>query len=341
MKNAGHKKPAVAGLTSAQREGTNTRTKLAAYLFVALASAAPLVTAYQQPPQPVFFNQWLAALLWFLAWFALLPFVRVRVDQLKRPAVLALGAFTMILLVAITVDAAMGRTPWFLAWPALLVLFIALAFVVVCAQLPEDIANGVFYALMLGLLVGALVNGAVATLQTFAPLWHDDVWIAARPGDRVFGNLRQPNLLALVVVWGALATFACFGKQRAMAALLTVFFAICLYWSGSRAGLLAAVVASFAIAMHLGVATSISKKNKIIASIVIALSLVAAIAVAFAMIVYGDQRAISTAQRVLLWRNVLELIAHEPWIGVGFNQLNFAWTLTPFSTRAPDVFDHA
>jgi Virulence factor membrane-bound polymerase, C-terminal/O-Antigen ligase len=49
----------------------------------------------------------------------------------------------------------------------------------------------------------------------------------------------------------------------------------------------------------------------------------------------------STSQRLSLWRDVLTLIAHEPWLGVGFGQLNFVWTLTPFPARTPNVFDHA
>jgi lysylphosphatidylglycerol synthetase-like protein (DUF2156 family) len=54
-----------------------------------------------------------------------------------------------------------------------------------------------------------------------------------------------------------------------------------------------------------------------------------------------DARNVSTQHRVLLWQNVFDLIAASPLTGVGFGQLNFAWTLTPFATRAPDVFDHA
>ena len=49
----------------------------------------------------------------------------------------------------------------------------------------------------------------------------------------------------------------------------------------------------------------------------------------------------SFAQRLALWRDVLTLIEQNPWFGVGWGQINFAWTLTPFAQRAPDVFDHA
>lgn len=53
------------------------------------------------------------------------------------------------------------------------------------------------------------------------------------------------------------------------------------------------------------------------------------------------ERSVSIAQRASLWRDVLVLIAENPWLGVGFGQLNFGWTLTPLPARAPDVFDHA
>ena len=35
------------------------------------------------------------------------------------------------------------------------------------------------------------------------------------------------------------------------------------------------------------------------------------------------------------------LIAQHPWLGVGFGEFNFAWTLTPFPDRPVAFFDHA
>ena len=39
--------------------------------------------------------------------------------------------------------------------------------------------------------------------------------------------------------------------------------------------------------------------------------------------------------RLLIWSNALALIASHPWLGVGFGDFNFAWTLTPFPGRPP------
>ncbi len=41
-----------------------------------------------------------------------------------------------------------------------------------------------------------------------------------------------------------------------------------------------------------------------------------------------------------IWRDTLVLIAQHPWLGVGFGEFNFAWTLTPFADRNPQFFDH-
>ena len=38
--------------------------------------------------------------------------------------------------------------------------------------------------------------------------------------------------------------------------------------------------------------------------------------------------------------NTLALIAQHPWLGVGFGEFNFAWTLTPFPDRPIAFFDH-
>ncbi|TAG71639.1 MAG: hypothetical protein EAZ24_13000, partial [Burkholderiales bacterium] len=54
-----------------------------------------------------------------------------------------------------------------------------------------------------------------------------------------------------------------------------------------------------------------------------------------------DVRALSVAQRITLWNNVVALISSQPWLGVGYGQLSFAWMLTPLNPRASDLFDHA
>jgi Virulence factor membrane-bound polymerase, C-terminal/O-Antigen ligase len=48
-----------------------------------------------------------------------------------------------------------------------------------------------------------------------------------------------------------------------------------------------------------------------------------------------------SGSRFGIWANTLELIRQNPWLGVGFGEFNFAWTLTPFPGRPTALFDHA
>ena len=48
----------------------------------------------------------------------------------------------------------------------------------------------------------------------------------------------------------------------------------------------------------------------------------------------------SSARASAIWSNTLALIASHPWLGVGFGEFNFAWTLTPFPGRPTEFFDH-
>ncbi len=47
-----------------------------------------------------------------------------------------------------------------------------------------------------------------------------------------------------------------------------------------------------------------------------------------------------SSSRFAIWSNTLQLIAQNPWLGVGFGEFNFAWTLTPFPNRPIAFFDH-
>ena len=47
-----------------------------------------------------------------------------------------------------------------------------------------------------------------------------------------------------------------------------------------------------------------------------------------------------SSSRFAIWSNTLAMIAREPWVGVGFGEFNFAWTLTAFPDRPTAFFDH-
>jgi hypothetical protein len=47
-----------------------------------------------------------------------------------------------------------------------------------------------------------------------------------------------------------------------------------------------------------------------------------------------------SSSRFAIWSNTFELIKRNPWLGVGWGEFNFAWSLTPFPGRPVAFFDH-
>jgi O-antigen ligase len=328
-------------------------------LFVFLACVVPLVTAYQLPPQPAFINQWLAAALWSgsgLIALQSLGFQRVRFGAILRRRSLAarrfLLAFWALLLAAIALSVALAFTPWYIAVMSFAVIGLAALLTFAITRLDADNAAQLWRALLFGLLVAALLNASVALLQTFAPRWHDDVWIAQLQGDRAFGNLRQPNLLALLSLWGLVCAFTLFRKtMRWLGVACAVLLLAALWWSGSRAGWLGLpIVIACCMAQHVSAAhakhereqrTLVSRRRRVAIGLLIAVITLLLASVAAYVVFTQVERAVSLTQRISLWRDVWHIVRTHPWLGVGFGQLNFAWTLTALPARSPDVFDHA
>jgi O-antigen ligase len=333
---------------------------MAIYVFAFVACLVPLTTAYQRPPQPAFYNQWLAAVLWgAMAVCAALctigrgntPIRSLLSRQAWRNSPQPwLLLFWLALVVAILFSVVTDRAPLFVQLPALAVLCVAFALTFFIGALPAHMIERTLHAVLAGLLVAALANAAVSLLQQFAPRWYDDVWIAGLAGDRPFGNLRQPNLLALLSLWGLLAAavLAESTRWRALAFVIALPLFAALWLSGSRAAWLALPLALTCVLLHARAhETSVASNapsHRRAYNVAIAGVLLFAIGAAavYAVITIGSGvRAISVEQRLSLWRDVMLLIANAPWFGVGFNQLNFAWTLTPLPNRSADVFDHA
>jgi O-antigen ligase len=315
------------------------RLRLVLYVTTVLAIAVPFCIAYQLPPQPAFVSQAAALALWLLviSCLALLPANAASPTYNERGAI----ALWLLLIAAILASVLAQRTPMFVAAPTLAVLVVVTLVAMLAARVPYAWRNGWFVAICVGVLFAALYNSGVAVLQTYAPHWYDNVFIASRHDERAYGNLRQPNQLATLVLWGMLAAIALMrGLRWSMIATIALLLATLLF-TGSRAGLLGLLVVA-----AVGLLSSSSQQRfsrRTVAIVSIAFLLTSA-AVIFALLWFTQMREASlssTMQRLSLWRDVVTLIGSEPLFGVGFGQLNFAWTLTPLVERTPDVFDHA
>lgn len=305
-------------------------------VVTALAAAVPFMWAYQQPPLSAFYSQVAAAALWLLT-VLLAARTALQLNNSGWASVLLLWVGLLMLVV---VHAVTGVSPLFVAAPIAFSLLLCglVTWAAFAAERDAAIRLQWLGALLAGVLVAALFNSFVALLQTVAPNWTHETWIASSPAphDRAGGNLRQPNQLATLSLWGLLA--ATFLLRR----WPVLWFAACLpllatlFATGSRTGVVS--LALIVIAALLASTRVRAWRRRSWLLLVIAIVPLAWLAESVFTRSTADA---ALSQRLSLWRDVFELIRQHPWTGVGVGQLNFAWTLTPLAERAPDVFDHA
>ncbi|HET9820639.1 MAG TPA: Wzy polymerase domain-containing protein [Burkholderiaceae bacterium] len=203
--------------------------------------------------------------------------------------------------------------------------------------------------------VAGLASTLVACVQVFAPAWVDGEWIA-RSGavGRAVGNVRQPNHLASLLLWGAVAlvplvesgVLARTAARRAAAAGALALLVLGVMLSGSRTGLVGVGV----LALWGLLDRRLSRHARVL---LLAAPLMLAVAW-WGVSAWADAQAVGTAigaaQRVgdgdlstgrfAIWRDTLALLAAQPLLGLGWGEFNLAWTLTPFPQRSPQFFDH-
>ena len=301
-----------------------------------------MMCAYQQPPLPAFFNQALALAMWSGVLWLIAASARGALLRSNNGIARSVTPVSMwaVLLTAVAVHAAVGLTPAFIAAPIALNLGLALlltAAMTWIAPNPERLKRWL-RALLVGILIAALFNALVALVQSVAPNWADDAFIARLPllQDRVGGNLRQPNQLATLMVWGLLATSFFWRRQPLLWIAFSAPLLATLVATGSRTGI---------VSLLLIVVVALLRSKRVRAWRVkgwLALLLAALPLLWIAGSIFTRNTAnVALTLRLALWRDTLEIISQHPWLGVGWGQLNFAWTLTPLAHRAADVFDHA
>ncbi len=319
--------------------------------FLASAVALPLMCAYQQPPLPAFFNQTLAVALWSGV-LLVLALARVLAPSRAVPnspttsgysrgwATVSPALLWGLLLAVVAAHALTGWTPFFIAAPNALNLALALWLSLVVAgdvSGPQRLQRWL-HALLIGILIAALFNAFAALIQLLAPGWADDTWIARAvpPQDRASGNLRQPNQLATLMLWGLLATSYFWRRRPALWLAFSAPLLATLVATGSRTGMLS---------LLLIVVVALMRSQRVRAwrwRGWLALMLAVIPLLWFAESIFTRNTAnVALTVRLALWRDTLAIMGQYPWWGVGWGQLNFAWTLTPLPSRAADVFDHA
>ena len=208
-------------------------------------------------------------------------------------------------------------------------------------------------AVAAGWLGAALVSGGIALLQYFdleGPLFP---WVnIAEPG-QAFGNLRQPNQLASLLVIGLLSLrwWLRRGLSNRLAAGMAALLLTALAATASRVGLV-----EFLAAGALSLCWAARGRWRMAALAVLgALVLYALAAVALPWALQASEGAAgrdlierlrsaesTCGSRFILYSNVLHLIGLKPWAGWGWGELAYAHYITLYDgPRFCHILDNA
>lgn len=356
-----------------------------------LALTAPTLLAFNVSPSATFFNQALTLVGWGVVLWAMsgargaAAAGRMGTDGGLRAVVLALAA----MLLGIAGSASRGLPMDAVLSSGGMLLAGALVLLASWRVGRSAGARQWMSAVCLALVLAALLGLAIGCVQVFAPQWADGKVLAAPTlVGRATGNLRQPNHLSTLMLWGcaAAAWLAVVagpsgsrsdgasgaadapggrdesrGSPRGQGAGP---------WAAGAAALLGRLAPWVVAALVLGVMLTASRTG-LVGVVMLAVwgvldrSLPRAVrrALMLSPLVYAagwlGMSALSHLQgqafggearlhdgsdisssRFAIWRDTIALIRMEPWVGVGFGQFNFAWSLTPSPQRPVAFFDH-
>jgi O-antigen ligase len=307
-----------------------------------LAAALPPLLAYNQTPAATLYNQLLALAGWGVAllWARFTPRWRV---NLKSPAAMAMA----LLLAAPMCSVVWRALPASLGLGATAIIGAGLAVLLLAQGLSGSVRQRAAEALCWGLLIAGLASVAISLVQVFAPQLADGNWIA-RYGiaGRAAGNLRQPNHLASLMMWAAVAAVFITERRCWRAALAPLLFA-CVFTivlSASRTG-----YAGIAMLALWGAVDRKLSRGARLALLATPLMLGASwwlmsLWSAESGHAFGAASRLAegagSPSRLAILRDAWQLTLANPWLGVGWGEFNFAWSLTPFPNRPIAFFDH-
>ena len=315
----------------------------AAPLSLVIAATLPTLLAFNQTPAATLYNQLLALAGWGLAlllWARSAPGWRA---GLTSPAALAMA----LLLVAPLSSVAWRGLPLSLGLNATAVIGAGLAVLLLAQGLSRHARRVAAEALCWGLLVAGLFSIAISLVQVFAPGWADGDVIARSgiPG-RAVGNLRQPNHLASLMMWAAVAAVF-ITERRGWRLLLAPLLFACVFTvvlSASRTGFV-----GIAMLALWGIVDRKLSRSARLTLLATPLMLGASWWLMSLWAAAGDHafgaasrlaEGAGSPSRLAILRDAWALTMAHPWLGVGWGEFNFAWSLTPFPARAIAFFDH-
>jgi len=224
--------------------------------------------------------------------------------------------------------------------------------------------NKFLFWLLMSWLISALISCAFALLQRFNLAYYMAPWINQSPVGIGFANLRQPNQFASLTSIGLIALFGLVAvspkicrSHKWLAWSSLVFLSAGLACSSSRTGALQWFCVSALI-----LATAWKERNRYHPLLMqLALSgptflILWSFAFPWVAMQFNDEMGTSVllrivngahnyadcGGRIVLWSNVLEMVAQHPWRGWGLGEADFANFVTDYrGERFCDLLDNA
>jgi O-antigen ligase len=305
-------------------------------IVAAAAVALPWLNPFAPGPSATVMP-WLVAALCALA-LALLAVAHGG----RPPARLVLGA-AMLALWAVLATPGWRPEPWMLAS--------ALAVVLAGATIPaQDGAESLARMVQGGWLAAACISAVMGLVQYFGQADSLAPLVSVTAPGEAFANLRQRNQFAsltwigaAVLLWGGLAL-----PWRLRAALM-VLLAAASAASVSRTGLVEGMALTALVLLWAGPER---RERLTLCAIAAAAYVAAAVLLPLALHAWTGANAstlwvrLGTAEgcasRLVLWGNVLHLIAQQPMTGWGWGELDYAHFMTLYEgARFCDILDNA
>jgi O-antigen ligase len=312
------------------------------------AGVIPTLLAFSLPPSTTLLGQAAALLGWGgTAVVVALTFVDRTNGGLNFGSLLA--ALVVLTAMALAIPLSSGQ-PWGLSLTSAGMLS-AVAVLASSGATAHTSArfNLAFRAVCWGCLWAGSFGVVIGLLQVFFPDAIDGDWIAhTSMAGRAAGNLRQPNHLSTLLLWSAIGIcWLCEAKllRSAVSGALLVLMIFGIVLSGSRTGAIGVLL----LALWGGLDRRLARRTRLLLLVSPLLYLLGWLSIAAwaqgpgatfgSNTRLASESALATT-RYAIWLDTLSLIARNPWLGVGFGEFNFAWTLTPFSNRSGEFFDH-
>jgi len=317
-------------------------------LAAGFAVVLPTLIAFNVAPSATLLNQAAALIGWTV--LASLFAVTNRTSPPLRGGAVALAALWALTSICACLAAMVWGLPTSLSLSNVgMILAAALVTWVAATAQRTGLGTSALRGFCLAMAVAGLLSAVIALVQVYAPALPDGTWIAKSSIEgRAVGNMRQPNHLSSLLLWGIIAV-VWLGEAKVWrrgvvrgCALLFVFGVVL---SGSRTGALGTGV----LLLWGVLERRYSRSSRwLLASMPLAYLVFWLGNSAWADYshhVFGGETRFSTSgdissSRYAIWSNAIELIKMHPWFGVGFGEFNFAWTLTPFPDRPVAFFDH-